>query len=219
MITEFKDYEELFEKLSEKSQIPINLNIIGGAALLFRKLKPATKDIDVVVQTKEEFEQVSQVLYSEGFVDFSPKVEGYENFAIGKMFKKENMQFDLFCKKVCGKFVYSTEMMKRSELILTINKLHIYLCANEDIFVFKSMTGREGDLSDCIALAKNGLNWDSIYAEILHQIDLSGQDVWITWINERCIELEERGVYIPFAKKLDKLAEEFLDKILENEGQ
>ena len=49
--------------------------------------------------------------------------------------------------------------------------LNIFLCSNEDVFLFKTLTERPGDLEDCIALSRKGLDWNRILSELKHQMD------------------------------------------------
>ena len=55
MISKFKRIEELFYEIDENLTDKVNVYIIGGAALLFEGLKPATKDIDLILKDKDEF--------------------------------------------------------------------------------------------------------------------------------------------------------------------
>ena len=104
-------------------------------------------------------------------------------------------------------------MRKRAKKLLTLPHLDLYLCSNEDIFVFKTFTEREGDLKDCIALAEKGLDWDSIIGEIQAQIHHGGEDVWITWIGERLDILMEKGLNIPIMDKIDKLRDTYFEEL------
>lgn len=213
MIENFAMYEELFKKVDNLSEQDINLYVIGGAVLLYRDLKPSTKDIDLVVNTQSEYNELIKVLKKLGFEDYSPMLGGYEHFNMGKQLKKGDVYIDIFLNKVCSKFSFSKGMIKRSEEIMTLNKIRIYLSSNEDVFSFKTMTTRPGDLDDCVSLAQRGLDWDTIFVEIKSQIEISGEDVWITWINERLIDLEEKGVNIPILDKTNELASVYMERL------
>lgn len=58
-----------------------------------------------------------------------------------------------------------------------------------------------------------GLNWNLILTEINHQLEISGRNVWITWIGERLDLLEEKGVNIPIMKEIDFLREKFHEEL------
>ena len=211
MIEQFLVYESLFKEINQLINIDINIYVIGGAVLLYRDIKPTTKDIDVVVDTKEEFNELITILKQIGFESSSPLTGGYQHFKLSEQFKRGGIHIDIFLREVCSKFLFSKTMIVRSENIISLDKIKVYLSSNEDVFSFKTMTDRPGDLDDCISLAQRGLDWDAILSEILFQIEKSGKDIWITWVNERLINLEERGVVIPILKKTNKLAIEYME--------
>ena len=100
-------------------------------------------------------------------------------------------------------------MINRAEEIISLERIRLFVCSNEDVFLFKTMTEREGDLEDCISLAKRGFNWETILKELKSQIKHSRKDVWVTWVGERLDLLEERGLSIPIMKEVNKLREEY----------
>ncbi|MCK5107850.1 MAG: hypothetical protein KAQ83_03925 [Nanoarchaeota archaeon] len=212
MISEFNQINELFKEMGEIIDSPINIFVIGGAVLLYQGLKPVTKDIDIVVETKLEFLNLQKFLKK---IDFKTEIPGkdYNHMNLSQIFKRDDFRIDLFQKNVCGGFSLSDGMIKRGNLILDLNNLKVFLVSNEDIFLFKTMTEREGDLEDCISLAKGGLNWDIVLEELQNQINLSKKDVWITWIGERMDLLVDKGLVIPIMKKLDKLRGNFFDAL------
>lgn len=211
MIDNFEEYNKLFNEINKSLKESINIHIIGGAALLFRGIKPSTKDIDIIVSSEQEFQSLIKSLKELNFKDTGFGI-GYDNFKLEKRIKKDDIEIDIFLKEVCSKFSLSKGMTERSELIIKLDNLNVYLCSNEDIFAFKTMTSRDQDLEDCIELAKRGLNWDMILEEIKYQIKNSGNNIWITWINERLIELEKMGLEIPIIDETDKLSIKYLDK-------
>jgi len=100
-------------------------------------------------------------------------------------------------------------MILRAKLYKTYNHISIYFCSNEDIFVFKSLTDRDGDVIDCINLAQKKIDWKIILSEIKFQIKLSGNDVWVTWFEERLNLMEDKGLIIPIIKEIRKLSEKY----------
>jgi hypothetical protein len=210
MVDRFEDYREVFAEIDESAKIDLDIYVIGGAVMLYRDLKPATKDIDIVLTSKKEYDELVGLLKDIGFKSVM-KGKGYENLNLGNILKRGDMHIDLFFNEVCSKFAFSKNMTGRAEKIISLNSVNIYLSSNEDIFAFKTMTDREGDLDDCIALARASLNWDIILDEIKSQVSSSGKDVWITWINERLEILEERGAVIPIIEKTRELTLSYYD--------
>jgi len=176
--------------------------------LLQQGLKPATKDIDLVVETKEEFMILKNALNSINFTVKVPNIE-YKNMNLNQIFVRDDFRIDLFQKEICGRFSISKEIMKRAITLIDLEKIKLNFCSNEDIFLFKTMTEREGDLEDCISLAKRGIKWDIILNELKNQIKKSRQDVWITWVGERLDILEEKGINIPVMKEINQLREKY----------
>ena len=201
MISEFKQIEKLFKEINASLRKKVKIFVIGGAVLLQQGLKPATKDIDLVIETKEEFMILKNALNSINFTVKIPNIE-YKNMNLNQIFIRDDFRIDLFQKEICGRFSISNGMMERAITFIDLEKIKLNFCSNEDIFLFKTMTEREGDLEDCISLAKRGIKWEIILNELKNQIKKSRQDVWITWVGERLDILEEKGVNIPIMKEI-----------------
>jgi len=214
MIQSIKNMEELFTEIDTKLESKISVFVIGGGALMFHKLKSATKDIDLIVRTKKDYGEIYSTLKKIGFKE-TALTEGGHRLTVSAVLERKDARIDLFLEKVCGKMIYSKEMVQRSESVFEGNKLKMFSASIEDIFVFKSITEREGDKTDCEEIIKQKPNWKTILEEIKEQ-SKKGEDVWITYINERLIEFEEKGYKIPILKETENLAEEFYKK-LENQ--
>ncbi len=213
MIEDFKKVELLLNDIDKALTTPIRAYIIGGATLLYRGIKPATKDIDIVVETRQEFIELQKALDE---INFAPTLVGkeYTHMNLSQIFQRGEFRIDLFEKEVCGQFSLSKPMMKRAQRITTLNHLHVFLCSNEDIFLFKTMTEREGDIADCISIATTqNPNWNTILEELKHQMKISAQNVWVTWVGERLDILQERGLDMPMMKEIDALREQFYDEL------
>ena len=208
MISEFEDIKNLFIEIDRHLKKELSVFVIGGAVLLYHGLKPSTKDIDIVVNTSNHFKAFEKALKSAGFEPKFPSKD-YERMNLDQIFVRRDFRIDIFHKAVCKGFSLSKEMVNRTEDILSLTNLKVNLCSNEDIFLFKTLTEREGDLEDCISLAKRGLDWNIILKELINQIH-SGQDVWITWVGERLDLLEEKGLSIPIMPEINRLREEYL---------
>ena len=212
MITTFKEIEELFREINNSMYKKTRVYIIGGAALLKRGMKVATKDIDLIVATKNEFFQIQNCLNKIRFTAQTPEKE-YTHMNLSQIFQRKDFRIDVFEKEVCGRFSLSEEMMKRAELVIELNHLTVFLCSSEDIFLFKTMTEREGDITDCMSIAATqNPDWKVILEELKSQIKQSKQDVWITWVDERLDLLVDKGVDIPIMNQVDKLREDYFEK-------
>lgn len=209
MIEDFTKIEKLFLELNSILSKKVRVYVIGGAALLRRGMKDATKDIDLVIATKHEFLEIQNALIKMKFIPQIPGKE-YSHMNLSQIFLREDFRIDLFEKSVCGKFCLSEKMMQRAEKVVEQSAVVVSLCSSEDIFLFKTMTEREGDIDDCVAIAtRDIMKWSIILEELQHQIKQSKQDVWITWVGERFDLLVERGLDIPIMNEMDSLRENY----------
>jgi len=215
MISQYKQIEDLFKEVNKHLTTCVNLYTIGGAVLLYHGLKPSTKDIDLILIDKDELNNFHHALSSMQFQTTLP-TGPYKKLNLSKILVREDFRIDLFFQYVCKKFILSKNMQKRAKRVQKLDHIEVYLCSNEDIFVFKTFTERKGDLDDCISLAKRGLRWNIILDELKHQIQTSGESVWITWIAERLDILEERGINIPIMKEINKLRDNYFDNLEKN---
>ncbi len=212
MISKFSQIVDLFKEINTVMYKPVKVYTIGGAVLLEQGLKPATKDIDLVVDTKEEFIEFQKALEKAGFITKIPGKE-YTHMNLNQIFEKGECRIDLFEKEVCGRFSLTEGMKQRARKVIDLDHAKVLLCSNEDVFLFKTMTERGGDLEDCESLVLPGIDWKTILSEIKAQINKSKQDVWITWIGERLDILEDRGMEMPIMNDINKLRNKYFDDL------
>lgn len=212
MINTNKQIEELCNLINEelkKTQRKITFYLIGGGALMFYGAKSSTKDLDIILKDEQDYNLTKNILEKIGFIPVQIEPE-YENFELEFIYIKDKYRLDIFKKLVCGKLQLSLEMIKKSKTQLQLSNLTLSTLSLEDIFVFKSITQREGDIEDSSEIVKKGINWDLILKEITYQIEISKVEVWITLLNERLDILEERfNIQSPIKKSVEKLSEEF----------
>ncbi len=208
MINSLEQIEGIFREIDRVVQNKVKVFTIGGAVLVEQGLKTSTKDIDLIVETKEEFMDLQEALIEIGFQLKIPG-EAYSHMNLSQIFQRGDYRIDLFEKEVCSKFSLSKKMMERARKVINLNKVEIFFCSNEDIFLFKTMTEREGDLADCENIVRAAVDWKIIVEELKRQIQDRGQDVWITWVGERLDLLEERGMIIPIMKEINRLRIKF----------
>lgn len=212
MITKFQQIEELFKEINAVMYKKVHIYTIGGAVLLEQNLKTTTKDIDLVVDTKNECIEFQKALEKVGFKLQIPGKE-YTHMNLNQIFIKGSYRIDLFEKEVCGRFSLTESMKARARKVIDLEHVAVYLCSNEDVFMFKTMTERDGDLIDCESIAFAGMDWGRVLQEIKTQIQHSKQDVWITWIGERLDLLEDRGMEMPIMNNINKLRNKFFDDL------
>ncbi len=212
-VTKIEQIYDGFEKIDKTINKKIDIYMIGGAVLLYNNLKQGTKDIDIIVNSKEEYSKLIKTLEKQDFKLEKPTRE-YAKLNLENILIKDNYRFDIFNKIVCNNLFLSENMIKRAKLIREYKNIKLFACSLEDILVFKSITERDGDVDDCYSLAyKYAVNWNVVFDEIKHQIEKTGNNVWITWFEERLNLLEDRNVIIPILKNIRKLSLEYYKQL------
>jgi len=212
MIDDFSQIVSLFEELDEHTKKNADVFLIGGGALMRYDLRDITKDIDIVVSTEEEYWALRDAFRLMGFGEQLPDSAAYVRMAISNILIRDKYRADLFCGCVCGKFVLSERMKERATLVLALKRIRLFTCSLSDIFLFKSMTERDGDLTDCYKIATEyEPDWDSMLDEAERQ-SVGDHGVWIDWITDRMEKLAEKGAYIPILDKMISLSEEYIKK-------
>jgi len=213
------DKEYLFkelDKLSSKILIPVNLFMIGGAALISYGLKEATKDIDVVLQNPDELNALINALKKLEYRNPIPIeiTRPYRMMGANEILEnRDGFRWDIFDRQVCNALTFSSEMKSRGTVFYTKRTLKVILASKEDIFLFKGITEREADLEDMRLLAESGLNWKTIEQECHNQSVSSGR-LWENALYERLIDLKTKHkIESPIEKSLKATLEEKLIEI------
>ncbi len=211
MIQSVEDLNNIFKAIDLKTKTKMNAYLIGGGALMRYGLKGLTKDIDLVVKSKKEYGTLYSIVKSLGYKE-TALTDGISRLAISAALQKEDARIDMFLDKICGKMSFSSAMVLRATIFFEGKKFSTYVASIEDIFVFKTITDREGDKADCEAILKQSPNWNTILDEIHNQAK-KGEQVWLTYINERLLEFESKGYTIPILKQIEKNAEEYYNTL------
>ena len=206
--------EEL-DKISSKLNNPLTIFVIGGLALIDFGLKEATKDIDVVVQSKSELGILKKTLESLGY--HAPnKMEitrPYEKMDISEILENDaKFRWDIFYGKICGALIFTPEMISRVKPFYKKGLLSVFLASKEDIFLFKGITERDADLDDMRLLAESKVDWKIVENECHNQSNRSDQ-LWENALYGNLVDLREKyKIRSPIEKNLKKVIEEKLDE-------
>ena len=151
--------------------------------MTLRGLKAGTVDVDIIVDSRRLFETLKSGLLQIGFsID-----EQLHDIAVYQqammVFLKESSRVDVFIKTICGMLDFTDDMRTRAKAYRHYDKLAVTLAANEDIFLLKSLAGREKDLPDCHALSQTGLRWHLIINECVCQHRPDSK--WVFWLFNR----------------------------------
>ena len=191
----------VLRKLDEKLNTTVHAYLLGGANLLLRGLKKATKDLDVVVEGERDFSKLHSALLALGFrplgeMEITPSDRKLNPSGI---YVAEGMpRFDLFTKVICNALFLTDEMKSRAET-MAFGKLVLHLLSLEDVFLLKSITEREGDLEDMVTIVRRGggLKWGEILKTYLTEEDVVRKHFCFTMLDN--IELLQRreGIDVP----------------------
>src|SRR3989304_5237067 len=165
-------FPDFMNEIAQRIKSEVSLYVFGGEAMRIRGLKRATKDVDMVVQDPQTFITLKEALivmrYRELGCEEFLKIDKVLNPS-GIFVKDGSPRVDLFVESICNKFHLSKSMMNRCE-INKIGLMNFYVMSNEDVFLLKSVTDREGDITDMILLAKaQGFDWNIVSTELYNQ--------------------------------------------------
>ncbi len=199
--------ENEFQRIADGLSDWLTVYLIGGGAMSLRDLKGATKDIDLVVADSDAYGQLWAVLMGLGYTEVQSLDADYR--ALGATSCVENAdrcRLDIFNQQVANKLVLTEGMRERSKSFLATDQLTVRLVSNEDIFLFKSVAGRDDDIEDMNMLVQTGLDYDVVRGELEAQIDRLGDDQFATFVNEALVDLEEQyGVTTPIEDRVQEL--------------
>ena len=185
----------------------VTLYLIGGGAMSFLGLKDATKDIDVIVRTQKELEALKTALDSTGYT--VPCIRGpYKDMQANLILEKDDgFRWDIFQNVVCNGFQLSEGMIKRTESLISLEMFTIRLISPEDIFVFKSISSREGDLADMYTLFMQVLDFKAIREEVIWQNAHDQNFAWLAFFYNGLEEFADKySLSHPIFEELHDLA-------------
>lgn len=148
-------------KVGNALTTPVNLYLIGGAAMIRYGLKAATKDIDVLFSTHEETVELVRALGKSGYhpIQTSRLTPDYQTmFATQILENADGFRWDIFHEFVYRKLRLSPDMIKRAGSLQKAGHLTVWLISKEDIFLLKSVTERDDDVTDLLMLARSKLD-------------------------------------------------------------
>ena len=177
-----KSYPKLFEGIGENLQIKTKVFLIGEENMRIKKLKLQTNDIDIVVENQRDFNSIINALTKLGYkskdnVSFSTEDSRLCPSMI--MEHTNRNRINLFTNKILKTLSLSSKMISRADLV-DFGNLCLGILKNEDIFLLKAITSREGDIQDMATLVdtkytkKNrfkqaNFDWNIVWCEINEQ--------------------------------------------------
>jgi len=200
--------EREFSKAGTVVKGKVGIFLIGGAGLAFYRLKEATKDIDVILKTRNELKKLMETLRKLEYERVRRLSTVYKKMGAFEIVENaDGFRWDIFHLQVCNALVLSQGMISRATPIYKEGDLSVFLASKEDIFLFKGVTERSADLDDMRVIAESGLDWDVVFEECLYQSKSSGR-LWENALYGNLVDLREvYGIRSPIEKRLRRRAE------------
>jgi len=197
------------ERIGDHLETPLTVSLIGGGSTAFRDLKETTKDIDLVVTDGDALQQLQVALLDCGYEVVKDPNEEYHELGAQRIPENaDGCRIDVFNREVVDKLVLSEGMRERSVTHLEAGELTVALVSAEDVFLFKSVAGRTDDIDDMFTLVQTGLDFNIVEAELEQQIDLLGQELFVSHVNEALVALDERhNITTPLSDPVSEITE------------
>jgi len=190
----------------------VSVYMVGGGAMALRGEKDATKDVDLILESLDEAEELGRAFERFGFrVDLRHPDECRAMVDAEILSKPSGIRADIFVGKVCDKLRFTEGMKRRAVLVERFGNMDLYICSREDIFLLKSVTARTRDLDDMMSLFRRGLSRDVLLDECESQgagAVFRTSQIWEAFLLVKVEEMEERyGVKVPWKRSLRAKAE------------
>jgi DNA-binding HxlR family transcriptional regulator len=165
------------EELGAHLEEPVDVYLLGGGNLILRGLKDSTKDVDIVVEDRQTLFALIDPLQELGYEERGELDAVYAQLEPSIVLEREGFpRWDIFVETVAGQLQLTNGMIGRCDRSFEYDKLCVHLLSPTDIFLFKSITNREGDLEDVALIARQtDLNWERLFEEIKTQEKLTEQ--------------------------------------------
>ena len=215
-MTGIKEQEEIFNLIGSNLKKKIKCFVIGGSAMLYYKLKDATKDIDIVLLNENDRQYILKLMKNLGYAERNSKILYINKKNVPILLQREQNRFDLFTRTIIN-LKFSDRMADRARLVYEYENLIVSVVSPEDIIILKCATDRAGDRLDAANIIKNtNINWEILSQESINQMKLTGDIIPLN-LYQFLLELkEDLNVDVPanFIKKLEDECEIILDERL-----
>lgn len=196
-----KQFSELASILDEQ----VTVFLIGGGALTLEELKPATKDIDLIVRETAELDRLYAALESEGYEVPAEIDQEYEELEAAFILQNGKRRFDVFDEQVAGVLKLSPGMIDRSEHLFDEGPLSVQRVSLEDIFLFKAVANRDDDVDDMVTLAQANVDDEIILDEIETQLSILADDGFVRSMKYKMERLEDEGFDLDIQGDIEEL--------------
>ena len=215
-MTNIKEQEDILILIGSNLKRKIECFVIGGSAMLYYKLKEATKDIDIVLLNENDRQYVLKLMKNLGYAERNSKMLYVNKKNAPILLQRGQDRFDLFNRKIIN-LRFSDGIKDRINLVYEYKNLTAKIVSPEDIIILKCATDRAGDRLDAASIIKStNINWNILFEESINQMNLIG-DVIPLNLYQFLLELkDDLNIEIPkdFIKNLEDECEKILNKKL-----
>ena len=201
-------YPTIFKELGSRLSVNVQVYLFGGENMRIKNLKSSTKDCDIVTIDKKSYIAVIEVLKKLNFRSINHTKLSSDDLRISPsdilISQQSHSRIDIFNKKIMRKFILSQRMKKRAK-IETFGKLKLGILQNEDVFLLKGITQREGDIQDMSILVQSSkFNWNIVYDELVKQEEDIRMDFAELFLFSLDYLMEKTGIRSPIYRKIVK---------------
>ena len=95
-MTDLKEQEDIFNLIGSNLKKKLKCFVIGGSAMLYYKLKDATKDVDIVLSNENDRQYILKFMKNLGYVERNPKILYINKKNVPILLQRGENRFDLF---------------------------------------------------------------------------------------------------------------------------
>lgn len=199
-------YPDLFEELARNLETEAEAYLFGGENMRIKGLKSATKDCDIAVTDEGSYKTIVDALKKMGYTSSNSARISHDDQRIQASDMLEHptsrSRVDIFNLQIAGKLILSPRMKARAK-IENYGKLKLGIIENEDVFLLKGVTQREGDIHDMARLAQSEeFDWKIVYDELVSQEDDLKSDFSLSFLGSLDHLYEQTAIRPPFYKRL-----------------
>lgn len=213
-------YPQLFRDIGKKLPEATEACLLGGENMRMKGLKDRTKDCDIVVDDDKALNNLTNTLLDLGYKSLNKEHFTNDDRRIDPFDILEHparSRVDLFKTRIAGKLVLSDTIVQRAK-IEQFTKLKLRILSNEDIFLLKSVTLREGDIQDLSKIVQSGnFDWKIVWDELLYQEHLTCMNFSSLVLESLDYLYEQTSIRSPFYRKLiSRVLDHEISKLVRN---
>jgi predicted transcriptional regulator len=199
-------YPKLFEDIGRGISRKARAYLFGGENMRIKKLKDRTKDCDVVFPDGNSLRAFNNTLYDMDYKSLNRSRLSSEDRRVNPsdiLIHDNRSRMDIFLRNIGNKLYLSNRIAERAE-IQQFGKLQLGILQNEDVFLLKGVTDREGDIDDMAKLVQGGdFDWNIVWNELNRQEHETANPILsIAFLEQIDNLLEQTGIRPPFYSKL-----------------